>query len=97
MPKHLAEPHDVSTVAKLLHGQHLKHLRVRARADVLTIESGPARDAHPHARLRRETVSLWRLEMPTHTSKWQPTPHRGLLDEVVRQLIEEYGWTLEAL
>ena len=48
----------------------LSHLRVRRRADLLTLESGPTRDPFPHARLRRDTVHLWRLEMATHTGRW---------------------------
>ena len=96
MPRHPAEPEDAIAVTKILHAKRLKHLRVRARADVLTIESGPARDTFPHARFRRETVHLWRLEMPTHTGRWQRTPHRGVLDELVRQLMQDYGWTLAA-
>lgn len=50
------------------------HLRVRNRQRMMIIESGPAKDAVHHARLRRETVNLWRLEMPAGKNLWQPTP-----------------------
>lgn len=96
MPKPHAASHDADAVAALLHKQKLKHLRVRARADTLTVESGPAADPFPHARLRRDTVHLWRLEMPSHTGRWQRTPHRGPRDKLVKLLIDVYGWTLAA-
>lgn len=50
----------------LLNREHgLTHLRVRRRGKVITIESGPAGDPFPHARVRRDTAELYTLEMPT--------------------------------
>lgn len=97
MPKHPVASHDADAVRALLHQRKLKHLRVRPRADVLAIESGPTKDPFAHARLRRETVHYWRLEMPTHSGRWERTPHRGLRDEIVTLLVEAYGWTLAKL
>ncbi len=37
----------------------LKHIRIRKRADLLILESGPSDDPLLHARLRRETVQYW--------------------------------------
>ena len=93
--KHRAGPGDADDVASFLgRYEELGHLRVRHRADLVTIESGPADDPIPHARLRRVTVNLWRLEMATHTGRWQPTPVRALLDEVLETLVEVFPWTL---
>ncbi|MBM4345410.1 MAG: hypothetical protein FJ100_18720, partial [Deltaproteobacteria bacterium] len=39
------------------------HLRVRARGDLLTIESGDKADPTRHARLRRDTATQWTLEI----------------------------------
>jgi len=97
MPKHLAEDSDAQALETFLHERELRHLRVRRRADLLTIESGPVEDPIPHARLRRVTVQYWRLEMPTRSGKWEPTPHRGLLDEVQALLVDSFPWTLVAL
>ena len=71
----------------------LTHLRVRCRADLLTLESGPTDDAIPHARLRREGVHLWRLEMPA-SDRWEKTPHRAQLGAVLTELAELYPWML---
>jgi hypothetical protein len=72
----------------------LSHIRARCRADVLTLESGRDDDPIPHARLRREGVHLWRLEMPTSSGRWEKTPHRAQLGEVLDLLADAYGWML---
>ena len=72
----------------------LIHLRVRRRADLLTIESGPLDDPIQHARLRRVAVHLWTLDAATHGGQWQPTGLRGHLDQLVNALIADFGWLL---
>ncbi|MBM3413302.1 MAG: hypothetical protein FJY19_08045 [Bacteroidetes bacterium] len=73
----------------------LAHLRVRRRADLLTIESGSADRPVPHARCRRVSVQYWRLEMATHMGRWEPTPFRGPLNDVVSMLVSDFGWVLD--
>jgi hypothetical protein len=94
MSKLHAEQHDADGVRQLLHALKLRHLRVRRRADVVTIESGPADWPVPHARLRREGVHIWRLEM-ADGQRWAPTLHRGQRDAIVRLLVEQYPWMVE--
>ena len=55
MPKNLrAEAFHANQVARFLASRDgLDHLRVRRRGALITIESGPKADSHPHARLRR--------------------------------------------
>jgi len=60
----------------------------------LIVESGPTADPIRHFRLRRDTVHLWRLDMATHTGRWEPTPFRGQLAELVDMVIESFPWTL---
>ena len=97
MPKHLAEAGDAQALEAFLHERELRHLRVRHRADLLTIESGPVEDPIPHARLRRVTVQYWRLEMPARSGKWELTPYRGLRDEIQELLVDSCPWTLVAV
>ena len=95
MPKsYSAEPWDAEAVEGLLHENGLTHLAVRKRGAVLTIESGPPKDRFPRARLRRVSVHLWQLEMPTHSGRWERTPYRVLRDEIVQILMADFGWTL---
>ena len=72
----------------------LNHLRVRRRGDLLLLESGSAEVLRRHARLRRVTVHLWRLEMPTSSSRWDLTPFRDQLKVLLEMLVEQFPWTL---
>ena len=95
MSKQSAEEAHARYVETLLHKREgHEHLRARRRADVVTIESGPKDDPTPHARLRRDTVHLWLLEMATHRGKWERTPVRASLEDVVATLMDDFGWTL---
>lgn len=75
----------------------LQHLRVRHRGDTLILESGPENDAFAHARLRRLSATLWTIEMPSRSGRWDPTGLRGTVDNVVVALTEQFGWTLEPI
>lgn len=98
MAKLNASDSDVADVEEFLRAQTgLEHLRARKRADLVTLISGPEDDPLPHARLRRLSASRWALEMPTHTSRWEPTPVVGSLQEVLAVLTDQFGWTLAAL
>ena len=93
MPTYNAEDFDAEELAEDLAERGFKHLRVRRRGPALTIESGSKTDPIAHARLRRETVSLWRLEMPT-SSGWEPTPYRETMDRQLVRLTTELSWAL---
>lgn len=92
-----AEEHHRETVANTLRDQGMSHLRVRRRAALLTLESGPEHDRIPHARLRRVGVHQWQLEMATHTGRWQATPMCAGLEDVLEMLIYGFGWTLQPI
>ena len=95
MPKLLAEDGHVEQLTQAFAAYDgLDHLRVRRRADLLVVESGPNDDPIPHARFRRVAVRVWDLEMATHTGRWQPSGERGALTSLVETLINDFGWTL---
>ena len=86
---------EVSGVEQQLRGyEGLGHLRVRARGEVLTLESGPEADPVHHARLRRATVHLWTLEMAVRGGRWEKTPFRATKAELIKLLVEQFGWAL---
>ena len=95
MPKLTAEQRDADALESFLHHQGLKHLRVRRRGDLLTIESAPVDDPIQHARLRRVTTQYWRLEMSARPKVWEPTPFRGVRAEVQQLLVDSFPWMLE--
>lgn len=94
MPKLAPNEEDAEELQDDLVARGFKHLRVRRRAGLLVIESGDKNDPIPHARLRRDTVHLWILEMPTHTGRWEVTPYRQTLQQHLDLLTTDLSWTL---
>lgn len=74
--------------------ESLRHLRARKRGRVVTIESGPSEDPVPHVRFRRDTVHLWLLEMPSRNGRWEKTPYRAQLEELMELVEQQFSWTL---
>jgi len=70
------------------------HLRVRPRGGALVIESGDKKHPHQHARLRRDTVHLWLVDMPNGLGRWAPTPYRQPLAALVDLLLSDFGWAM---
>ncbi len=95
--KYKAEPHHASQVESLLHKRGAQHLRARCYGAAVLVESGPTKPADRHFRLRRDTVHLWYLDMAGRGSRWEPTPFRGTLDELVSMVVENFPWTLTDL
>lgn len=96
MAKHLADSMSEASVESYIERHpELHYLHVRRRGDLLTIESGPKDDPFPHTRFRRDTVHLWRLEMPTRGGKqWDKVPVRATLGELFDTVVENYPWML---
>jgi hypothetical protein len=90
------ESWDLSSLkSKLRSDEALRHLRVVKRGLVCTLVSGPEDDPWKHVRLRRDTVHLWRLEMAVRGGrKWERTPFRDTLDELLLLLTTQFPWTI---
>jgi len=89
-----AEPEHATRIAKLLHDCGASHLRARKYGASVIVESGPKSDPVKHFRLRRDTVHLWYLDFANHTGKWERTPFRDNLDNLVHQVVEQFPWTI---
>ena len=95
MPKLAAEQaHADATLEQLRRHDGLRHLRVRKHGASLVIESGPDGDAIKHARLSRDTVNLWVLEIADHRGRWGPTGLRAARPDLTDILIGTFGWVL---
>ena len=94
MPKLAAAPEDADAVRRELAAQGFEHLRARKYGQLVILESGPAEDPIPHARLRRDTVHLWTLELATHTGRWEKTGFRDLRNKLVDLLVTTLPWVL---
>jgi hypothetical protein len=88
------EAHAADLCLLLARYPHLRHLRVRQRADTLTLESGPEVDPVKHVRFRRVASHLWIAEVASHTGRWQPSGLRGHLDMLLQSFVNDFSWTL---
>lgn len=71
----------------------LAHVRARKVGETITLESGPARGAMKHARLRRVSAQLWTIEMPVR-GKWYATGVRARKGVILEQLLKTASWML---
>jgi len=93
-PLHADEDDAVLVREFLAEHEGLDHLRVRRRADLVTLESGPEDDPVHHARLRRLSVHYWTLECATHTGRWEKTGFRGPMKDILHTLVSTIPWVL---
>lgn len=91
MPKTHAEPWHADALQQQLHAKGLTHLNVRKHGAQLIVEDEAERI--PCARLTRDTVHLWLLDVHAGRS-WERTPFRATMDELVATLTETLGWIL---
>jgi hypothetical protein len=94
MAKLHAAPEHAEAVTAHLEVRGLRHLRARKHGQLVIIESGPEDDPIVHARLRRDTVQLWMLEIATHTGRWEKTGFRGPLRDLLELLVKDLPWTI---
>ena len=96
MPKFQAEDHDPKTVERLLHARQLTHLRARKYGAAVIVESGPTNDPVKHLRLTRDSVHLWLLDIADHRGRWERTPERASLKDLVTLAMDAFPWTLQS-
>ena len=94
MPTYPAEFFHPETIERHLHQRGLKHLRAQKRGAVVTVTSGPSDDPVKHFRVRRDTVHLWCLDIADHRGRWERTPYRANLDELLNLVVDVFGWIL---
>lgn len=94
-PKLRADDIDEEDLADLIETRDgLRHLRVRRRGDLLTLESGPKTDPISHIRFRRSSVQYWTLECATHTGRWERTGYRDTLSRLLDLVVASLPWTI---
>jgi hypothetical protein len=87
MPAPTADAIDQANLADLLrrHGG-CDHLHVRRHGASLVLFTRIEGGNLNRARLTAVSRTRWRLDMPLHTGRWQPTPFVGSLPEIFRVL-----------
>ena len=95
MPKYQAEDSHAKTAERLLHARDFAHLRARRYGATVIVESGPDDDVYKHMRLTRDGVHVWVLHFADRNGRWEPTPFRGPLEELVTLVADTFPWTLQ--
>ena len=95
MPKYNAEERHLQIVEQLLHARGFNHLRARKYGTAVIVESGPKDDAFKHIRLTRQTAQIWTVDMGDSRGRWESTPFRASLDELVAAVADTFPWTLQ--
>jgi hypothetical protein len=87
MPAPVAEIKHEANLADLVrrHGG-LGHLEVRRHGASLVLYTRLGDVSINRARLTAVSRTRWRLDMPLHTGRWQPTPFVGSLIDIFRVL-----------
>jgi hypothetical protein len=95
MPKLAADQaHADDTAAQLHKHAGLQHLRVRKHGAAIVIESGPKDDPVRHARVVRDSATLWDLEIADHRGRWEYSGMRATRSDLVDALVQDFGWVL---
>ena len=95
MPKQQAEDSHAKTVERLFHAREFRHLRARRYGATVIVESGPDDDVYKHMRLTRDGVHVWVLHFADRNGRWEPTPFRGQLEELVALVADTFPWTIQ--
>lgn len=95
MRKYAADEHHSPIVERLLHERGFKHLRARKYGAAVIVESGPKDDVVKHIRLTRQGVHIWTVDMANRHGRWESTPFRASLDELVAAVADTFPWTLQ--
>jgi hypothetical protein len=94
MPTLQATDSDLRIVEAFLKRYQLDHLHARKRADAITLDAGTKADPWPRARARRVTTQWWTLDMADHYGRWELTPFRAPLIELLDLLADNFPWIL---
>lgn len=78
---------EARALQKVLADRGLDHLRVVKRGKALILESGPAGDGDPEARLSNLSPRTWRLDLRHHTGRWEETPFVGDIAELIETAV----------
>jgi hypothetical protein len=89
-----AEPAKAAVEHFLSLRSELSHIKVQVRGNALTLTSADEDGTvYPLARMKRMSVHMWYLEMPTR-SGWEPTFIEGTEEELMNVLVQQFPWAL---
>jgi len=88
------EDGDVDDVIDYFKKKRLTHLRARRRADLVVVESGPAKNPIAHVRFRRVCRPSLRARVRHSHRPMAATGFDGSLDDLLDTLMSAFPWVL---
>lgn len=85
---------DQHTLEEDLEQMGLTHLNVRKHGKHLVIYSMEDGEKVNRARLTKVTAQYYQLGMANHRGKWESTPFRGTLDEIIDLLTNDFAFAI---
>ena len=85
--------HELESI--LERNQKLGHLRVKKRGRALTLYADAPHGADSRVKLTHLGGGQWGLSLFHHTQRWEKLPFVGSMDEVIDDLIQNFGCYLE--
>ena len=85
---------EISELRGALNDIGMHHLTVAKHSPCLRVDATDEVGAYPIFRLRRSTVHLWTLEFPTSRNRWETTPYRDTIPNLLKLVVNDFGWIL---
>ena len=95
MHKPKASDFDLDRLQDMLERQDgLGHLTVRKYGAHLILESEGQDGSRKHARFTAVSRQYWTIGFPDHRGRWEKTPYRGTLREMLDLTMTAFPWML---
>ncbi|TFJ92656.1 hypothetical protein [Lentibacillus salicampi] len=88
------DPMEKDVLEGILERKGFTHLNVRKHGNHLVIYSVEDDEKVNRARLTKVTAQYYQLGMADHRGKWESTPFRGTMDEMVTLLTNDFAFAL---
>lgn len=88
------DPMDHYVLEEVLEQKGFTHLNVRKHGKHLVIYSMENGEKVNRARLTKVTAQYYQIGMADHRGKWESTPFRGTMEEMVTLLTSDFGFAL---
>lgn len=85
---------DAKNLEQALHDKGFTHLHVSKRGNSLVVYSKDGTESVNRSRLTLVGQKQYQLSMADHTGRWEPTPYKGNLEEMITMLTEEFSFAL---
>ncbi|WP_373894351.1 hypothetical protein ACUL41_00245 [Virgibacillus natechei] len=88
------DPMEKDVLEDILERKGFIHLNVRKHGDHLVIYSTEDGEKVNRARLTKVTAQYYQIGMADHRGRWESTPFRGTMEEMVTLLTTDFNFAL---